>query len=75
MNVKNYGKFKKKIYSKTFKPDLLNLAFLGNEKQHCHLHIIPRYKTGRTVNRVKFKDNNFGHNYSRPDARKFKKHF
>ena len=62
----------KKIYKKTFNPDILNFAFLGNDVQHCHLHIIPRYKTQRIINGVKFKDENYGHNYSRPNASSFK---
>jgi diadenosine tetraphosphate (Ap4A) HIT family hydrolase len=62
----------KKIYAKTFKPDKLNFAFLGNELEHCHCHIIPRYIKKRTFNKITFKDENYGHNYSRPNTKLFK---
>lgn len=62
----------KKIYTKTFKPDKLNFAFLGNELEHCHLHIIPRYKDKRIFNKITFRDENYGHNYSRPNTKLFK---
>ena len=54
------------VYPKTWKPYIINYAFLGNEVQHCHLHIIPRYKSDReiTINGELFKDDNYGHNYS-----------
>ena len=61
-----------KIYAKTFKPDKLNFAFLGNDKEHCHLHVIPRYQTPRQFNGLIFQDNQWGHNYSAPEASTFK---
>ena len=59
------------VYPNTWKPDIINYSFLGNEVQHCHLHIIPRYKTEReiTINGIIFKDNNFGKNYSNPNTK------
>jgi diadenosine tetraphosphate (Ap4A) HIT family hydrolase len=33
-----------RILYKAFSPDLINYALLGNEVQHIHWHIIPRYK-------------------------------
>lgn len=61
-----------KIYAATFQPEKLNFAFLGNDKEHCHLHIIPRYQTPRVFDNVTFKDNQWGHNYSAKEASKFK---
>lgn len=62
----------KKMYDATFCPDELNVAFLGNEMPHCHGHIVPRYKTAREFMGVTFEDENWGQNYSRPNAKKFK---
>ena len=63
------------VYPKTWKPDIINYAFLGNEVQHCHLHIIPRYKSDReiTINEELFKDENYGHNYSNPNTKATRK--
>ena len=65
-------KFIKNVaYPNTWAPDIINYAFLGNEVQHCHLHIVPRYKKEReiVINGVKFKDENYGHNYSNPNTK------
>lgn len=60
------------LFTNTFKPDLLNHAFLGNEMQHCHCHVVPRYKEPREFLGITFKDENFGKNYSRENARDFR---
>ena len=57
------------VYPNTWAPDIINYAFLGNEVQHCHLHIVPRYKKEREINGVTFKDENYGHNYSNPNTK------
>jgi diadenosine tetraphosphate (Ap4A) HIT family hydrolase len=49
---------------KLYKPDKFDYTNFGNEWKHCHLHVIPRYKTPREVNNEKFEDNNWGGNYS-----------
>jgi diadenosine tetraphosphate (Ap4A) HIT family hydrolase len=55
---------------KTFlKPDLLNVAFLGNEFYMCHGHVIPRYATPPIFQGQSYPDENFGHNYSRPNVK------
>jgi len=63
------------VYPNTWKPDIINYAFLGNEVQHCHLHIIPRYKSDRviTINKELFNDENYGHNYSNPNTKAIRK--
>lgn len=52
-----------KILKKLFQPDLFNYAMLGNIVRHLHLHIIPRYKTERTFEGIKFIDENWGKHY------------
>jgi len=47
---------------KLFQPDLFNYASLGNEVQHLHFHLIPRYKTKRIFEGVEFVDKNWGRN-------------
>ena len=63
----------KEVYAQTFEPDKLNFAFLGNDEEHCHLHVVPRYKTEKviTFEGIEFVDRNYGHNYARPDASAF----
>lgn len=53
-----------------YNPDLFNYATLGNEVNHLHWHIIPRYKNEREINGVIFKDENWGKNYA-PYNKKF----
>ena len=48
---------------KTFQPDWLNYAFLGNETRHLHGHFIPRYAKPKEFEGVTFKDELYGHNY------------
>jgi len=54
----------KKALIKLFQPDMFNWASLGNLSSQCHLHVIPRYKDGRTIEYVTFKDENWGKNYA-----------
>lgn len=46
-----------------FQPDMFNYASLGNEVNHVHIHLIPRYKSERVIDGVHFKDENWGKNY------------
>ena len=48
---------------KSFNPDWLNYAFLGNEMRHLHGHIVPRYKESKTFMGTTFEDTLYGHNY------------
>lgn len=48
---------------KSFRPDWLNYAFLGNETRHLHGHFIPRYAKQKKFGRVAFEDKLYGHNY------------
>ena len=59
----------KRALSKCFGPDLFNYATLGNSIRHHHWHIIPRYKSKREVNGVRFKDEHWN-NPSWPNPRK-----
>ncbi|MEM0083925.1 MAG: HIT family protein [Candidatus Methanomethylicia archaeon] len=52
-----------KVLKKIFQPDLFNYAMLGNIVRHLHLHIIPRYKTERIFEGIKFVDENWGKHY------------
>ncbi len=62
----------KAMYDASYQPDKLNLAFLGNDVEHCHCHVVPRYKSPRVIQGITFKDENYGHNYSRDNTKKFK---
>jgi diadenosine tetraphosphate (Ap4A) HIT family hydrolase len=44
MNLNKELLFLCKIIKRTFQPDLINYASLGNVIKHFHYHIIPRYK-------------------------------
>ena len=68
---------KNTVYPSTWNPDIINYAFLGNEVQHCHLHVIPRYKSDRefVLNDEIFKDENYGHNYSNPNTKDIRERF
>lgn len=48
---------------KTFQPDWLNYAFLGNETKHLHGHLIPRYAKPKEFEGIMFTDELYGHNY------------
>ena len=52
-----------KVLQKTFKPDMINYAFLGNFTHHLHGHILPRYAKTVEFNGETFVDKNWGHNY------------
>jgi diadenosine tetraphosphate (Ap4A) HIT family hydrolase len=53
---------------KLWKPDLINLAWFGNEihlhRGHGHMHFIPRYNDTPTFDGVSFPDRHFGRNYA-----------
>ena len=49
---------------KSFSPDWFNYSFLGNIDRHLHAHIIPRYEKERTFEKIIFKDELYGKNYS-----------
>ncbi|MDY6778659.1 MAG: HIT family protein [Candidatus Nanohaloarchaea archaeon] len=53
-----------------FQPDLINYASLGNEVEHLHLHILPRYREPREVAGKRFNDENWGRHY-KPYPRDF----
>lgn len=53
-------KIAEKAVGKTFKPDRYNYLQLGNGIKHLHFHGIPRYKTERIFDGVKYVDENFG---------------
>jgi diadenosine tetraphosphate (Ap4A) HIT family hydrolase len=53
----------KKAIERAFRPDWMNYAFLGNELQHLHGHVIPRYSAEREFEGVRFRDERWGHNY------------
>jgi len=58
----------------TLKPDMINTAFLGNEVDHCHCHIIPRYHQVRKVlaGGDVFQDQFFGKHWYQDSAKYFK---
>jgi len=45
-----------------WKPDLLNVTFLGNEAPHLHGHLIPRYRNPRQFDGSVFEDKVWGKN-------------
>lgn len=47
-----------------YQPDKFDYTNFGNVWKHCHLHVIPRYKTGQKVNGEQFSDSNWGRNYA-----------
>jgi diadenosine tetraphosphate (Ap4A) HIT family hydrolase len=53
----------KHALKRAFDPDKFNDASLGNEHEHLHIHIIPRYRSPRNFDGVKFTDENWGKNY------------
>ena len=61
----------KESLNKSFNPDMLNYTSLGNEVQHLHLHVIPRYKTTRQFADADFNDKRWGSNPS-PYDKNFK---
>lgn len=60
-----------KALKKLFQPDLMNYAALGNNFNHLHVHLIPRYEKERTFNGISFVDKRWGSNYA-PYDREFK---
>jgi len=53
----------KKAIQKSFSPDWLNYAFLGNEIRHVHGHIVPRYASPRKFEGTVFEDALYGRHY------------
>jgi diadenosine tetraphosphate (Ap4A) HIT family hydrolase len=45
-------------------PTRVNLAFLGNEDAHVHLHLLPRYAAPVTLTEVTFEDPGFPGHYA-----------
>ena len=58
----------REVFKKLFSPDLFNYASLGNNVEHLHLHIIPRYKKKRVFQGFEFFDENWGRNYKPYDV-------
>lgn len=58
----------KEAIKTTFHPDWFNYTFLGNEIQHLHCHVIPRYAQPRMFMSIEFRDEFFGHNYKTDHA-------
>jgi diadenosine tetraphosphate (Ap4A) HIT family hydrolase len=56
-------------------PDMINLAFLGNEVTHAHAHLVPRYRQPprprfcEQAERRQWHDEQWGHNFSHERAR------
>src|SRR3990167_6753862 len=48
---------------RAFQADWLNYSFLGNETQHLHGHVVPRYASSREFEGMTFTDKEWGHNY------------
>ncbi len=57
----------KKALNILFKPDKFNYSSLGNEQNHVHWHIVPRYMRSRNYNGVYFEDKIWGRNYAHYD--------
>lgn len=66
----NITKMVRNSIKELYNPDLFNYATLGNEVDHLHWHIIPRYKSERKIDGIIFKDENWGKNYA-PYNREF----
>lgn len=56
-----------------FFPDKMNYAALSNVFEKLHVHFIPRYKTERIFEGIKFIDKQWGKNYA-PYDRSFSVH-
>lgn len=64
------GKVKDAL-GKLFQPDLMNYASLGNNFNHLHVHLVPRYEKERIFNGITFVDKRWGSNYA-PYDREFR---
>lgn len=58
------GNEMKQALTSLFKPDMMNYAALGNISNHLHMHFIPRYKSEREFEGIRFKDERWGKNYA-----------
>lgn len=47
----------------SFKPDLINYAFLSNGTKHLHAHFVPRYAETKKFKGITFTDKRYGHSY------------
>lgn len=56
-------KIKGAVY-RLWQPDKFNITQLGNEWNHTHVHLIPRYKEPRKCYDLTFHDENWGKNPS-----------
>lgn len=54
-----------------FEPEKFNYASFGNEINHVHVQVVPRYKHSIKLKEVVFKDERWGSNYS-PYDKEFK---
>ena len=54
----------KRALSELFQPDLMNYASLGNNFNHLHVHLIPRYAEKRVFGGIEFFDKRWGSNYA-----------
>jgi diadenosine tetraphosphate (Ap4A) HIT family hydrolase len=53
-----------KSLGKIFDPDLYNYSKIGNDCEHLHMHIVPRYKTSREFMGIKFEDEYWDQTYA-----------
>jgi diadenosine tetraphosphate (Ap4A) HIT family hydrolase len=54
-----------------FQPDHFNYAFLQNQEQHVHLHVIPRYEEVRTFGGISFDDPDYPDHYAVPASPRY----
>ncbi len=55
------------ILKELFQPDKFNYSSLGNEENHVHWHVVPRYKQKRLFESTVFEDKIWGRNYAHYD--------
>jgi len=56
------------LLARAFHPDHFNFAFLGNVERHLHLHVLPRYASGRVVIGLTFTDPGYPGHYALVDT-------
>lgn len=54
----------KNAIDELFNPDMYNYSSIGNDCEHFHIHVIPRYKTKRKFDGDVFEDKFFNGTYS-----------
>ncbi len=62
--LKIIGQAVKRALYALFQPDHYNWSALGNTTPHCHVHVVPRYRSTREFDGVTFTDKNPEGNYS-----------